>query len=562
MEEKENKDIIPSAEEKTPAAKTPKTTAAKKTTAKSSGTKTTAAAKTTAAKKTASTGSSAKKTASAAKTSSAKKTTSAASAKADGTKKTTAKTTAKTAAKTTAAKTTAAKKTTQTRTAKSTSAKTAAKEPSVKTAEPETANTVQTPEIEPQTPETDKTVLSAEQTATAEIAAAETVETAEKVQTQPEAATETAAIEAANGETTAQAQTANITQDGGEKADAVDIETVTSRSLSPTRLVLKRFFRSKLSMTGLIMLIVLFAFSFLGPCLQFLPFVWGEQEKEDEAHAVITEYTTPITLTDENGKDVLDEDGNPITIYVVTFTPKVTYLPPSGRHWLGTDSMGYDVFSRLMYGGRISLTIGFVVVILETLLGVLFGGLAGYFGKWVDQIIMRIVDVFNCIPTFPMLMIVGVALQQQGMADVPRLYTMMAMLTLFGWSGTARLVRGQILSLREQEFMLSAEASGLPVRHKIIKHLIPNVMPQLIVSMTLGLGGIILTEATLGYLGIGLPNAYATWGNMISGAANNTVLNYYPNLWIAPGICIIIAVLAFNFIGDGLRDAFDPKSSK
>ena len=148
------------------------------------------------------------------------------------------------------------------------------------------------------------------------------------------------------------------------------------------------------------------------------------------------------------------------------------------------------------------------------------------------------------------------------MPDMPRLYIMMAMLTLFGWAGTARLVRGQILSLREQEFMLSAEASGLPISHKIFKHLVPNVMPQLIVSMTLGLGGIILTEATLGYLGIGLPTAYATWGNMISAAANNTALNYYPNLWIAPGICIMLAVLAFNFVGDGLRDAFDPKSSK
>ena len=175
---------------------------------------------------------------------------------------------------------------------------------------------------------------------------------------------------------------------------------------------------------------------------------------------------------------------------------------------------------------------------------------------------MRIVDIFNCIPSLPMLMIVGVALEMQDIDPVPKLYIMMAMLTLFGWSGTARLVRGQILSLREQEFMLSAEASGLPISHKIVKHLIPNVMPQLIVSMTLGLGGIILTEATLGYLGIGLPTAYATWGNMIHAAANNTALNYYPNLWISPAICIVLAVLAFNFIGDGLRDAFDPKSSK
>lgn len=347
-----------------------------------------------------------------------------------------------------------------------------------------------------------------------------------------------------------------------ERQDESDIEAITSRSLSPGRMVLKRFFRSKLSLAGLIIIIALFAFSFIGPLFQFLPFIWGEQEKEDDDHAVIMEYTTLAPVLDESGKQVLDENGDPVTVYIVTYEPKVTYLPPSSRHLLGTDSFGFDVFSRLMYGGRISLTIGFVVIILETILGVLMGGLAGYFGKWIDQIIMRIVDIFNCIPSLPMLMIVGVALEMKDVDPVPRLYIMMAMLTLFGWGGTARLVRGQILSLREQEFMLSAEASGLPISHKIVKHLIPNVMPQLIVSMTLGLGGIILTEATLGFLGIGLPTAYATWGNMIHAAANNTALNYYPNLWISPAICIVLAVLAFNFIGDGLRDAFDPKSSK
>lgn len=342
--------------------------------------------------------------------------------------------------------------------------------------------------------------------------------------------------------------------------DDTDIEAVTSRIISPTRMVLKRFFRSKLSVAGLVIILALFLFSFIGPLFDFLPFIWGEQEPETEA--VITEYATPVTLTDGEGNDILDESGNPVTVYVVSFTPQVTYLDASGRHLLGTDSMGFDVFSRLMYGGRISLTLGFVVIILETILGIILGGLAGYFGKWVDQIIMRIVDIFNCIPQLPMLMIVGVAMQQQGLPDVMRLYVMMAFLTLFGWAGTARLVRGQILSLREQEFMMSAEAAGLPIWRKIVKHLIPNVIPQLIVSMTLGLGGIILTEATLGYLGIGLPTAYATWGNMINAAANNTALNYYPNLWISPGICIILAVLGFNFIGDGLRDAFDPKSSR
>lgn len=335
-------------------------------------------------------------------------------------------------------------------------------------------------------------------------------------------------------------------EDAGEQST----EEITSRTLSPGRIVLKRFFRSKLSMTGLIMLITLFVFSFLGPFLPF-SFVWGEDEA-DNSQKVTEEYTT-IVEAPTYGED---------PVYIVKFSEPTNYLKPSGSHLLGTDDKGYDVFSRLMYGGRVSLTVGFVVIILETILGVFLGGLAGYFGGWVDQITMRIVDIFNCVPTLPMMMIIGVALDARNVTGPAKLYVMMAMLTLFGWAGTARLVRGQILTLREQDFMLSAEASGLPVSRKIFKHLIPNVMPQLIVSMTLGLGGIILTEATLGYLGIGLPMQYATWGNMINAAANNTALRLYPNLWIAPGICIILAVLAFNFVGDGLRDAYDPKAMR
>ncbi len=331
-------------------------------------------------------------------------------------------------------------------------------------------------------------------------------------------------------------------------AEEESIEEITGRTLSPGRIVLKRFFRSKLSMTGLIILVILFLFSFIGPLFDFLPFIWGERVSDES-----------VTVTEEYGKEVTIGDE---TVYIVTFAQPSNYLSPSGTHLLGTDDKGFDVFSRLMYGGRVSLTLGFVVIILETLIGVFLGGLAGYFGKWVDQVIMRIVDIFNCVPTLPMLMIVGVSLNAKGITGPAKLYIMMAMMTLFGWAGTARLVRGQILSLREQDFMLSAEASGLPVGRKIFKHLIPNVMPQLIVSMTLGLGGIILTEATLGYLGIGLPAEYATWGNMINAAANNTALRLYPNLWISPGVCIVLAVLAFNFVGDGLRDAFDPKARR
>ena len=331
------------------------------------------------------------------------------------------------------------------------------------------------------------------------------------------------------------------------------------RVLTPGQMVAKRFFRSKLSMFGLVTLLVLFLFSFVGPLFQFLPFVWGETEMDQgEGKLVVTEK--PISYVDE-------ATGETYTAYIVSEQRLTVNIKgkPSKTHLLGTDDMSYDVFSRLMYGGRVSLTIGFVVVILETLLGVLLGGLAGYFGKWVDQLIMRIVDIFYCIPTLPLMLIISFMLDSIGVEDRAKLFVMMALLTLLGWAGTARLVRGQILYLREQEYMLAAEANGLPVWRKIFRHLFPNVIPQLIVTMTLGLGGIILTEATLGYLGLGLPAKYATWGNMINVVSGQNGFEYlrdYPNLWVAPGICIILAVLAFNFIGDGLRDAFDPKSKR
>ncbi|MDE6059927.1 MAG: ABC transporter permease [Clostridia bacterium] len=342
------------------------------------------------------------------------------------------------------------------------------------------------------------------------------------------------------------------------------LEEITGRTLSPGRIVMKRFFRSKLSMTGLVILVALFLFSFFGPLFDVLPFIWGEKES-DRSTNVEKQYATEVIIgADSNNEYAVydDAEGASNKVYIIVKSSPKNNQKPSANHLLGTDDKGFDVLSRLMYGGRISLTIGLVVVLLETLIGVVLGGISGYFGKWVDQVIMRIVDIFNCVPTLPMLMIVGVALESLNLYGPERLYIMMAMMTLFGWAGTARLVRGQILSLREQDFMLSAEASGLTIRRKIFKHLIPNVLPQLIVSMTLGLGGVILMEATLGYLGIGLPTEYATWGNMINAAANSTALRLYPHLWIPPGVCIVLAVLAFNFVGDGLRDAFDPKARR
>ena len=239
------------------------------------------------------------------------------------------------------------------------------------------------------------------------------------------------------------------------------------------------------------------------------------------------------------------------------------YAPPSLAHPLGTDGDGYDILARSMYGGQVSLMVGFVVVILETLLGVIMGGIAGYFGGWIDSIIMRIVDIFYCIPSTPILIIIGAFLDDLQMNEYVRLIWMMAVLGFLGWAGVARLVRGQILSLREQEFMMAAEATGLKVRRRIYRHLVPNVMPQLIVTATMGLGSVILIESTLSFLGLGVKHPLATWGTMINSVATSTeTMTRYAYIWIPVGMLICFTVIAFNFVGDGLRDAFDPKMKR
>lgn len=239
-----------------------------------------------------------------------------------------------------------------------------------------------------------------------------------------------------------------------------------------------------------------------------------------------------------------------------------SYSFPSAKHWLGTDKYGMDMLTRLMYGGRMSLMIGFIVIIIETVLGVILGGIAGYFGGWVDNLIMRLVDIFYCIPSMPIILILGAAMDQQRVEPGKRLIYLMLILGILGWAGIARLVRGQILSLREQEFMTATEACGISVKSRIFKHLIPNVIPQLIVNCTMGLGSVIITEATLSFLGLGVKFPFASWGNIINDVNNTHVLTTYWFIWIPAGLLLLLTVLAFNLVGDGLRDAFDPKMKR
>ena len=340
------------------------------------------------------------------------------------------------------------------------------------------------------------------------------------------------------------------------------------RIISPMRLVLQRFFRSRLSTVGLVTMVVLLLFCFVGPL-----FVgWGSTEIDSAIGAVKT-TPVPVTYVGADGKtyksyymDVYQYQQN---LFAPCFSMSVNEKGQSACHILGTDDKGMDVLARLMYGGRISLLLSLLVVFVNTLLGVILGGLAGFFGKWVDMLIMRIVDIINCIPTLPILLIISAILsayngyeQTIHIDKTLNIFILMGVLTLISWTGVARLVRGQILTLREQEYMTACEALGIPTGRRIFKHLVPNIMPQLIVSMTLSLGSMILYEATLGYLDLGVPYPNPSWGNIIFLAKTPEILSKYPNIWVPAGICIVLAVLAFNFIGDGLRDALDPRMKR
>jgi peptide/nickel transport system permease protein len=236
--------------------------------------------------------------------------------------------------------------------------------------------------------------------------------------------------------------------------------------------------------------------------------------------------------------------------------------PPSSAHWLGTDSLGRDTLLRMMLAGRISLLVGIISTTIAVIIGATLGSLAGFYRKATDTIIMRIADIFMAIPTLPILIILGAVLSDLKADPKYRIYYLMLIIGVLGWTGLARLVRGQILALREMEYMQAVEALGIRDKRKIFRHLLPNTIPIIIVSATLGVAGAILYESALSYLGIGVVPPTPSWGNMIAEANDMIVFRKRPWLWIPPGMCILITVVAINLIGDGLRDALDPKTKK
>lgn len=227
-----------------------------------------------------------------------------------------------------------------------------------------------------------------------------------------------------------------------------------------------------------------------------------------------------------------------------------SYLPPSINHPFGTDDLGREVFVRMLYGARISLLVGFVAVGISTLIGIFLGSLAGYYGGWVDTLVMRFVDIMLCFPTFFLILAVIAFLD-------PSIWNIMIVIGLTSWMGVARLIRAEFLSLRQRDFVLAAQALGATDFRLIFRHILPNAMSPILVSATLGVAGAILTESALSFLGIGVQPPTPSWGNML--IVGKQTLGSAWWLSVFPGLAILITVLGYNLFGEGVRDALDPR---
>ena len=268
----------------------------------------------------------------------------------------------------------------------------------------------------------------------------------------------------------------------------------------------KRFRKNKLALAGAFIVILLFLVAVLAP------------------------FISPYDPGQINIKRVLQE--------------------PTAEHILGTDSLGRDVFSRMIWGSRISLMVGFVAVGISSLVGIFLGALAGYYGRLADNLIMRFVDIMLCFPTFFLILAVIALLE-------PNIWNIMIIIGITGWMGVARLVRAEFLSLRERDFTMAEKALGARNFRIIFRHILPNAMAPVLVSATLGVAGAILTESALSFLGIGVQPPTPSWGNILTAGKDNIEIAWWLSLY--PGVAILITVLGYNLLGEGIRDAIDPR---
>ena len=320
---------------------------------------------------------------------------------------------------------------------------------------------------------------------------------------------------------------------------ALDAEKITIKEETPFQVIFRRFRRHRLAVVSFFVMTVIFALSILAPVIA--PF---KAEKLD-----VGNYFVAFGTRDANGR----------------------------VHWLGTDNIGRDYLSRILFAGRITLTVAVTSVIISESLGIVIGAISGFFRGWVDSVIMRFVEFLITIPQLPLLLIISsMLLQNENMVPIPvpilqvagkimllsnrdarQAVLIIMILSGLGWMGAAQLMRGSVLALREQTFVEAARSLGASNFHIIFRHMIPNSMAPIIVDASLGLAGYVILEAALSFLGFGIQDPIPTWGNMLS--ATQQYMFDKPWLPLVPGLPIFLCSLAFNYIGDGLRDALDPR---
>lgn len=286
------------------------------------------------------------------------------------------------------------------------------------------------------------------------------------------------------------------------------------KSLSPWAMARKKFLKNKLAMVSTVFLLIVAIISFLAP------------------------YITTADITRVN----IGEMG----------------LEPSSEHWLGTDKSGRDVFTRLLYGGRISLLVGLSCTFLVIIIGTLIGSVAGYFGGAVDNLLMRFTDLILNFPVLVFIIVINAIL----FGKVSGLWVLITVISFLYWGGIARIVRSKILAEKENEYITAAISIGCSPAKVIIKHLLPNVLSTIIVQATIMFASMIVIESALSYLGFGVPQETPSWGNMLNSANEPDVLQYKHWIWMPPALIITITILSINFIGEGLKDAFNPKSRR